>query len=237
MYRRYREGGRTGALAVIVTAGLFLSFSAFLMIRSATREAELTLADRQAIQLHDELKSSFEDQSVLLRALSGPLAGPAPVTDASFASAAGPLLPLYPNLHAVAWARRIAERDVPLLERAMRAAGHSSFAVHRGDAGGDRDTADATNGLAADRFVNVLAEPRSAAGLVGLDMAGLPGQRDLLLRSCAANRIVVADGEPLKTQLGKGSVLIYLPVYSREVDFEEGRGGPRPHQHLGWLAA
>ena len=223
MYRRYREGGRTGALAVIVTAGLFLSFSAFLMIRSATREAELTLADRQAIQLHDELKSSFEDQSVLLRALSGPLAGPAPVTDASFASAAGPLLPLYPNLHAVAWARRIAERDVPLLERAMRAAGHSSFAVHRGDAGGDRDTADATNGLAADRFVNVLAEPRSAAGLVGLDMAGLPGQRDLLLRSCAANRIVVADGEPLKTQLGKGSVLIYLPVYSREVDFEEGR--------------
>nr|WP_255635730.1 ATP-binding protein [Azospirillum sp. 412522] len=215
---------------MIVIAGLFLSFSAFLMIRSTTREAELILADRQAIQLHDELKARFEDQSVLLRALSGPLAGPAPVTDASFASAAEPLLPLYPTLHAVAWARRIAERDVPLLERAMRSAGHSSFKVR--DAGSresygagvaaDRSTSDR---FAADRFVNVLAEPRSAAGLIGLDMADLPGQRDLLVRSCAANRVVAADGEPLKAELGRGSVLIYLPVYSREVDPDDGRVG------------
>ncbi|PWC83565.1 histidine kinase [Azospirillum sp. TSH100] len=224
MHRRYREGGWARTLTVIVTAGLFLSFSAFLMIRSATRDAELTLADRQAIQLHDELKSSFEDQSVLLRALSGPLAGPAPVTDASFASAAGPLLPLYPNLHAVAWARRIAERDVSLLERAMHAAGHSSFAVRGADVESGRETSGVNRGLGADRFVNVLAEPRSAAGLVGLDMADLPGQRDLLLRSCAANRIVVADGEPLKAQLGRGAVLIYLPVYSREVDPDDGPG-------------
>ncbi|MFX6152998.1 hypothetical protein ABTF40_19035, partial [Acinetobacter baumannii] len=74
-------------------------------------------------------KTRFEHQSVLLRALSGPLAGPEPVTGASFSSAAEPLLPLYPNLRAVVWARRMAERDVPLLERAMRLAGHTSFTV------------------------------------------------------------------------------------------------------------
>ncbi|WP_042695094.1 ATP-binding protein [Azospirillum sp. B506] len=221
MTRRYRKGEDAAALPVIVFAGLFLSFTAFLMIRSATRDAELALADRQAIQLHDELKSGFEDRSVLLRALSGPLAGPAPVTDASFASAAQPLLPLYPNLHAVAWARRIAEGDVPLLERAMRAAGHSTFTVHGGGAA-ERESALSTGRFAADRFVNVLAEPRSAAGLIGLDMAGLPGQRDVLVRSCAANRVVAADGEPLKAELGENSVLIYLPVYSRDVDPDDG---------------
>ena len=228
MNRRYREGERTGKLAVIVIAGMFLSFSAFLMIRSATSGAELALADRQAIQLHDQLKSDFEGQSVLLRALSGPMAGPAPVTDASFASAVEPLLPLYPNLHAVAWARRIAERDIPLLERAMRAAGHSSFAVRAAGGGGSAETEGGTGDLstgelAADRFVTVLAEPRSAAGLVGLDMATLPGQRDLLVRSCAANRVVAAGGEPLRTELGRRSVLVYLPVYSREVDSDDGR--------------
>ncbi|PGH54365.1 histidine kinase [Azospirillum palustre] len=228
MNRRYREGGRTGKLAVIVIAGMFLSFSAFLMIRSATRGAELALADRQAIQLHDQLKSDFEDQSVLLRALSGPMAGPAPVTEASFASAVEPLLPLYPNLHAVAWARRIADRDVPLLERAMRAAGHSSFAVRTAGGGESAESDGGAGGssagqLAAARFVTVLAEPRSAAGLVGLDMATLPGQRDVLARSCTANRIVAAGGEPLRYELGRRSVLIYLPVYSREVDPDDGR--------------
>lgn len=223
MNRRYRAGGRTAALPVIVIAGLFLSLSAFLLIRSATRQAQHVLADRQAIQLHDELKASFEHQSVLLRALSGPLAGPAPVTDASFASAAEPLLPLYPNLRAVAWARRISERSVPLLERAMHAAGYASFAVRSADGGSGPEYG--TPGMAADRFVNVLAEPQSAAGLIGLDMASLPGQRDLLVRSCAANRLVAADSEPLQADLGENSVLLYLPVYSREVEENQNRAG------------
>ncbi|CAO3419841.1 CHASE domain-containing sensor histidine kinase [Azospirillum endophyticum] len=225
MNRMYRAGGRTTALPLIIIAGLFLSLSAFLLIRSATWGAEHALADRQAIQLHDELKARFENQSVLLRALSGPLAGPAPVTEASFAAAVEPLLPLYPNLRAVAWARRIAERDVPLLERAIRSAGHTSFSV-RGIEGVEvRDQG--TVGMAADRFVNVLAEPRSAAGLIGLDMADLPGHRDLLVRSCAANRVVATDGELLGAELGANSVLLYLPVYSREVDPDNDRVGGR----------
>ncbi|MFS2009571.1 ATP-binding protein [Azospirillum sp. CT11-132] len=227
MNRRYRAGGRTAALPVIVIAGLFLSLSAFLLVRSATSQAEHALADRQAIQLHDELKASFEHQSVLLRALSGPLAGPAPVTDASFASAAEPLLPLYPNLRAVAWARRISKRNVPLLERAMRSAGYSSFAVRNADGGSGpeygRGPEYDTAGMAADRFVNVLAEPQSAAGLIGLDMASLSGQRDVLVRSCAANRLVAAEGEPLRANLGENSVLLYLPVYTREVEDDPGR--------------
>ncbi len=223
MNRRYRAGGRTAALPVIIIAGLFLSLSAFLLIRSATSQAEHALADRQAIQLHDELKASFEHQSVLLRALSGPLAGPSPVTEASFASAAEPLLPLYPNLRAVAWARRISERSVPLLERAMRSAGHTSFAVR--NAGEGSSPTHGAAGMAADRFVNVLAEPQSAAGLIGLDMASLPGQRDVLVRSCAANRLVAAEGEPLQADLGENSVLLYLPVYSREVEENQNRAG------------
>ncbi|KAA0591409.1 CHASE domain-containing protein [Azospirillum oryzae] len=221
MNRQYRAGGRTAALPVIVIAGLFLSLSAFLLIRSATSQAEHALADRQAIQLHDELKSGLERQSVLLRALSGPLAGPAPVTEASFASAAEPLLPLYPNLRVVAWARRISERNAPLLERAMHSAGYTSFAVRDAGGGGVREHGAA--GMAADRFVNVLAEPQSAAGLIGLDMGSLAGQRDLLVRSCAANRLVAAEGEPLRAELGENSVLLYLPVYSREVEDDPGR--------------
>ncbi|BAI71335.1 two-component sensor histidine kinase [Azospirillum sp. B510] len=224
MKRRYLEGGRTPALSVIVIAGLFLSLAAFLLIRSATRDAAHALADRQAIQLQDELKARFEQQSLLLRALSGPLTGPAPVTDASFATAVGPLLPLYPNLRAVAWARRIAGRDVPLLERAMRSAGHSFFTV-RGAGPGGRDADDRSP---ADEFVNVLVEPRSADGLIGLDMAALPGQRDVLVRSCAANRVIIAEGEPLKAELGMNTALIYLPVYSREVDRDDGLAEGRP---------
>ena len=220
MNRRYRGDGRAGtAVPTIVFAGLFLSLSAFLLIRAATGDAEHALADRQAIQLHDELKTRFDHQSVLLRALSGPLAGPEPVTEASFSSAAEPLLPLYPNLRAVVWSRRIAERDLPLLERAMRSAGHTSFAV--------RNAGDADLQPGADRFVNVLAEPKSAAGLIGLDMASLPGQRDVLVRSCAANRVVAAEGEPLRAEFGPDSVLIYLPVYSRDVDAGEERFAAR----------
>ena len=83
MNRQYRAGGRTAALPVIIIAGLFLSLSAFLLVRSATSQAEYALADRQAIQLHDELKASFEHQSVLLRALSGPLAGPAALSQSA----------------------------------------------------------------------------------------------------------------------------------------------------------
>ncbi|ALG69711.1 histidine kinase [Azospirillum thiophilum] len=220
MNRKHRGVGKATAVPMIVFAGLFLSLSAFLLIRSVTRDAEHILADRQAIQLHDELKTRFDHQSVLLRALSGPLAGPAPVTEASFASAAEPLLPLYPNLHAVAWARRIAERDVPLLERAMRSAGYTSFAVR-----GAADAARRPPG--ADLFVNVLAEPKAAAGLIGLDMASLPGQSEVLTRSCAANRVVVAEEMPLQAELGRDSVLIYLPVYSREIDPDEARFGGR----------
>ncbi|WP_434617769.1 ATP-binding protein [Azospirillum sp. B2RO_4] len=221
MNRRYRAGRGTAALPVIIVTGLFLSLSAFLLIRSATSQAEHALADRQAIQLHDELKAGLERQSMLLRALSGPLAGPAPVTDASFASAAEPLLPLYPNLRAVAWARRISERNVPLLERAMRSAGYTSFAVRNADGGRGPDYGAA--GMSADRFVNVLAEPRSAVGLIGLDMASLPGQRDVLVRSCAANRLAAAEGQPLRAELGESSVLIYLPVYTREVEDDPDR--------------
>nr|WP_295837122.1 ATP-binding protein [uncultured Azospirillum sp.] len=223
MNRQYRVGGRTAALPVIVITGLFLSLSAFLLIRSATSQAEHALADRQAIQLLDELKAGLERQSMLLRALSGPLAGPAPVTDASFASAAEPLLPLYPNLRAVAWARRISERNVPLLERAMRSAGYTSFTVRNADGGSGPEYG--ATGMTADRFVNVLAEPRSAIGLIGLDMASLPGQRDVLVRSCAANRLVAAEGEPLRAELGESSVLIYLPVYTRDVEDDPGRPG------------
>ncbi|CAO3406028.1 sensor histidine kinase [Azospirillum largimobile] len=211
MSRRYRGDERAGtAVPAIVFVGLFLSLCAFLLIRAATGDAQHALADRQAIQLHDELKTRFEHQSVLLRALSGPLAGPEPVTEASFSSAADPLLPLYPNLRAVVWARRMAERDVPLLERAMRLAGHTSFTVR------NAQNPDLEPG--ADRFVNVLAEPKSAAGLIGLDMASLPGQREVLVRSCAANRVVAADGEPLLAEFGPDAALIYLPIYSREVD-------------------
>jgi signal transduction histidine kinase len=220
MNRRYRGDGRAGtSVPAIVIAGLFLSLSAFLLIRAATSDAEHALADRQAIQLHDELKTRFDHQSVLLRALSGPLAGPEPVTEASFSSAAEPLLPLYPNLRAVVWSRRMAERDLPLLERAMRSAGHTSFAV--------RNAEDADLEPGADRFVNVLAEPKSAASLIGLDMASLPGQRDVLVRSCAANRVVAAEGEPLRAEFGPDSALIYLPVYSRDVDAGEERFATR----------
>ena len=221
MNRRYRGDGRAGAtVPAIVFAGLFLSLSAFLLIRAATGDAEHALADRQAIQLHDELKTRFDHQSVLLRALSGPMAGPEPVTEASFSSAAEPLLPLYPNLRAVVWSRRMAERDLPLLERAMRSAGHTSFAVRYA-----AEDADLEPG--ADRFVNVLAEPKSAANLIGLDMASLPGQRDVLVRSCAANRVVAAEGEPLRAEFGPDSALIYLPVYSRDVDAGEERSAAR----------
>ncbi|MFP5517037.1 MAG: ATP-binding protein [Alphaproteobacteria bacterium] len=221
MNRRYRGDGRAGtAVPAIVFAGLFLSLSAFLLIRAATSDAGHALADRQAIQLHDEIKSSFDHQSVLLRALSGPLAGPEPVTEASFSSAVEPLLPLYPNLGAVVWARRMAERDLPLLERAMQSAGHTSFTVRYAAEGADLEPS-------ADRFVNVLAEPKSATGLIGLDMASLPGQRDVLVRSCAANRVVAAEGEPLRAEFGPNSALIYLPVYSRDVDAGEERFATR----------
>ena len=218
MNRRYRGDARAGTtIPAIVFAGFFLSLSAFLLIRAATSNAEQALADRQAIQLHDELKTRFDHQSVLLRALSGPMAGPEPVTEASFSSAAEPLLPLYSNLRAVVWSRRMAERDLPLLERTMRSVGHTTFAVRYA-------AEDAALEPGADRFVNMLAEPKSAANLIGLDMASLPGQRDVLVRSCAANRVVAAEGEPLRAEFGPDTALIYLPVYSREVD--AGEDGP-----------
>ncbi|MBP2298232.1 ATP-binding protein [Azospirillum picis] len=215
----HRRVGGTPALPVIVIVGLMLSLSAFLLVRKATLDAEQRLADRQAIQLHDEVKMHFDRQGVLLRALSGPFAGPAPVTEASFALAVEPLLPIYPNLNAVAWARRISARNVPLLEEAVRASGNASFTV-RGMAGQAEDAF-------ADRFVNVLVEPRAARGLIGLDMASLPGQRALFARSCAANRLAASQDEAMRTEIGRESVLLYLPVYTRDIDAGEGRDGAR----------
>ncbi|PWC32661.1 ATP-binding protein [Azospirillum sp. TSO35-2] len=212
------EVRQTPAVLVIVLVGLVLSLAAFALVRNAAHSAAHALADRQAIQLHDELKARFDHQGLLLRALSGPLAGPAPVTEASFASAVDPLLPLYPDLDAVAWARRIAPRDVPLLEHAMRAAGRTSFAVRSGPAAVPSDPA-------ADLFVNLLVEPRPSGGLVGLDMASLPDQRRVMAQSCAANRIAVVDDPPLRTELGAEMTILYLPVYAREVDTDDGMAG------------
>ncbi|SMH51720.1 PAS domain-containing protein, partial [Azospirillum agricola] len=91
----------------LVIAGVLVSLAAFVQIRETSRAVERALVERQAAQLHDAFKERLDRHALLLRALSGPLAGPAAMTPDGFAMAAEPLLPLYPSLRAVAWARRV----------------------------------------------------------------------------------------------------------------------------------
>lgn len=208
------------AVPVLVTVGVLLSLGAFFQLRIASRETEMALMERQALQLHDALKERIDNHILLLRALSGPLAGPAPVTQASFATAAEPLLPQFPSLRAVGWARRIAPTQVPLLERAMRADGRPTFAVRHATDGIALTQPAADQGR--DLFVNVLVEPRRAGdALIGLDIATLPGRRDLLARACRSGGITAADASPLPGQpvaAVHSTIVFYLPVYLREAE-------------------
>lgn len=208
------------AVPVLVTVGVLLSLGAYFQLRTASREAESALMERQALQLHDALKERIDNHVLLLRALSGPLAGPAPVTQASFATAAEPLLPQFPSLRAVGWARRITPTQVPLLERAMRADGRPTFAVRRAADGNAVLRPAAESG--GDLFVNVLVEPRQAGDtLIGLDIATLPGRRELFARACVKGGITAADAVPLpgQTVIGaRSTIVFYLPVYLREAE-------------------
>ena len=207
------KGGRSPAVPVMVVAGVVLSLAAFLQVREASRESEAAVAERQAVQLYDAMKERIDRYVLLLRALSGPLAGPAPVTQASFATATEPLLPAYPSLRAVVWARRITRAQVPLLERAMRADGRPGFAVRVAGAS-----------PASDLYVNVLVEPRQATDqLIGLDIATLPGRSDLLAQACRSGGIVAVDGSPRPGEHDPlRSTIFYMPVYARDVEPEEG---------------
>ncbi|MCG5239998.1 ATP-binding protein [Azospirillum doebereinerae] len=208
--------GSTPAVPVMVAAGVLLSLAAFLLVRQASWDAEHALAERQAAQLHDTLKEYIDRHVLLLRALSGPLAGTAPVTRSGFAMLAEPLLPLYPALRAVAWARRIPASEAPSLESAMRAEGQPGFRLRLG-------TGPAA--LAAQYLhVNLLVEPSGAAeGLIGLDITSSPDRAALLSRACRSGDIVATDAaSALADASAPGAATAFLPVYARDT---QGAGG------------
>ncbi|CAO3418407.1 ATP-binding protein [Azospirillum doebereinerae] len=209
-------GEGTPAVPMMIAAGVLLSLAAFLLVRQTSWDAEHALAERQAAQLHDALKEHIDRHVLLLRALSGPLAGPAPVTRAGFATLAEPLLPLYPALRAVAWARRIPASQAEALESAMRADGQPDFRLRLG-------TGPAA--LAVQHLhVNVLIEPPGAAeGLIGLDITASPDRAALLSRACRSGDIVATDAASLSADpSAPGAATAFLPVYARDT---QGAGG------------
>lgn len=200
----------------MVAAGIMLSLGAFLQVRDTSREVERAVGERQAAQFHDALNERLDRHILLLRALSGPLAGPAPVTQSSFATASEPLLPLYPSLRVVAWARRITASQIPLWERVLRSDGRPGFSV--------RIPADRIVPPNQDLFINVLAESMTSTDhLIGEDIGGRPEHAALLARACRTGEVVaVPDGGMATGSEGESDTTILLPVYNRDIQPEEG---------------
>lgn len=207
---------RSPAVPVMVAAGIVLSLAVFLQVRDTSREVERAVGERQAAQFQDALNERLDRHILLLRALSGPLAGPAPVTRSSFATASEPLLPLYPSLRVVAWARRITGSQIPLWERVLRSDGRPGFSV--------RIPADRTVSPDQEMFINVLAESATPTDhLLGEDIGGRPASAALLARACRTGEVVaVPDGGVGTGSEGGSDTTILLPVYNRDIQPEEG---------------
>lgn len=211
-----RKQGRSPAVLVMVAAGIVLSLGAFLEVRDSSRDAERAVGERQAAQLHDTLNDRLDRHILLLRALSGPLAGPAPVTQSSFATASEPLLPLYPSLRVVAWARRITASQIPLWERALRSDGRPGLSV--------RIPADRMLSPNQDLFINVLAGSAAPTDhLIGEEIGARPDHAALLAWACRTGEVVATPGGgPATGSGGEADTMILLPVYSRDIQPEEG---------------
>lgn len=212
----WRKQDRSPAVPVMVAAGVLLSLGAFLQVRDSSREAERAVGERQAAQFDDALNERLDRHILLLRALSGPLAGPAPVTRGGFAAASEPLLPFYPSLRVVAWARRIKASQIPLWERALQSDGRPGFSV--------RVPADRLLPPDQALFINVLAEAATPTDhLIGEEIGGQPEQAALFERACRTGEVVAVTGGGMATgSEGGGDATILLPVYNRDIQPEEG---------------
>ena len=207
-----RKKGGSLAVPVLVAAGLVLSVGAFVQMRHASREVEDALLERQAIQLHAVLKERIDSHALLLRAMRSPFSGTMPVSREGFADAVRPMLPLFPSLRAVGWARRVTAAEAPGLELEMRLAGLLDFAVR--NVAGPSLPAMAPE---EDLFVNVLLEPvdRVSFGF-GINIASMQGRAPVLDKSCATGEMAAADALPPPEGEGIGrEFILYLPVYRR----------------------
>ncbi|MBP2313235.1 sensor histidine kinase [Azospirillum soli] len=216
-WAKQRKGGSL-AVPVLVAAGLALSAGAFVQMRQASREVEGALLERQAIQLHDALKERIDSHALLLRAMRSPFSGTMPVSREGFADATRPMLPLFPSLRAVGWARRVTAVEAPGLEVEMRLAGLLDFAVR--NVAGPPPSAMAPG---EDLFVNVLLEPVERASFgFGINIASVPDRVPVLGKSCATGAMVAADAltPPGREGLGRGFIL-YLPVYRRGAERDD----------------
>ena len=211
--RRSRRGSL--AVPVLIAAGLVLSVTAFVQMRSTSRAAERALFERQALQLHDALQERIDSHALLLHALRAAFSGPIPVTGDSFASTVRPVLPLFPSMRAVAWVQRVAVRDIPALEARMRAQGKTDFTVH--DAGGPLPA-----GLPPDDdlYVNVSMEPEQSTSFgIGVNIASLPGRPAVLGQACATGGMAATEALPPPGREGQGrDFILYLPVYRQNTE-------------------
>ncbi|WP_448204163.1 ATP-binding protein [Azospirillum sp. sgz302134] len=220
MWSGQRRGRGTLAVPVLIAAGLLLSAGAFVQMHSASREADHALVERQSIQLRDALKERIDSQALLLRALRAAFSGPVPVTRDGFATAIRPMLPLFPSLEAVAWARRVGVRDVPALEAEMRAAGQPGFTVRNATG-----TPPTNQPPGDDLFVITMMEPERIGPLdnglfgAGLEIASLAGRTPLLEHACATGETVATEAvAPLGREDTGRSFILYLPVYRHVAD-------------------
>ncbi len=213
----FGKGRRRGSLAVpvLIAAGLLLSVTAFVQMRSTSRVTERTLLERQALQLHDSLQERIDSHALLLHALRAAFSGPIPVTRDSFASTVHPVLPLFPSMRAVAWVQRVPVRDIPALEARMQAQGKADFTV-RNAAGPLPD------GLRPDEdlYVNISMEPEHSASFgIGVNIASLPGRSAVLGQACATGGMVATEALPPPGREGLGrDFILYLPVYPQNME-------------------
>lgn len=161
-----RQGGSPTILFLAV-AGVVLSIGMFFHLRDASREADRALLERQAAQFQQTLKERVDRQMLLLHALRGLFAGRT-MTRTDFVAAVSPMRPLFPELGAVGWARHVAARDIPALEREVCAEGLADFTVRGGGV-------KPLEGQAGDHFiVSYLDQVEPGVVELGLDLATLP---------------------------------------------------------------
>jgi len=213
----FGSGRRRGSLAVpvLIVAGLLLSVTAFVQMRSTSRATERALLERQAVQLHDALQERIDSHALLLHALRAAFSGPIPVTRDSFASTVRPVLPLFPSMRAVAWVQRVSVRDIPALEARMRAQGMAGFTVH--NAGGPLP---ADLSPDDDLYINVSMEPERANSFgTGVNIASLPGRSAVLGQACATGGMAVTEALAHPGREGQGrDFILYLPVYRQNTE-------------------